>query len=159
MVSERKSLNTKLRALLNFFFYFKKNIKIPKEKHRKEQSNKTKVFKTEEPNENISISKENDVKVINNKETKDKAFYSKADDKIPKSKETIKRSFSESDAGETDSPKKRKTNSNKFKRAFLYKARFNSEWCKEWSFIQSYKKDPNAFFCTVCSEKKLFISR
>ena len=75
-------------------------------------------------------------KVINNKETKDKAFNSKADDKILKSKDIIKRPFSESDTDESDSPKKKLTNSNKFKGVFLYKARFISEWCKQWSFIE-----------------------
>ena len=93
-------------------------------------------------------------KVINNKETKDKAFNSKADDKILKSKEIIKRPFSESDTDESDSPKKKLTNSNNFKGVFLYKARFISEWCKQWSFIESWKEDSPAFFCTVCSEKK-----
>ena len=37
--------------------------------------------------------------------------------------------------------KGRETNSNKFKNAFLYKARFNSEWCKEWPFIEPCKED------------------
>ena len=66
-------------------------------------------------------SKENKDKVINNKETKDKAFNNKADDKVSKSTEIIKRPFSESDTDEGDSPKKKKTNSNKFKGAFCIK--------------------------------------
>ena len=155
MVSKGKSRTTKLRALLHSFFDSKKKIKIPKENASKRiESNKTKVFKRKETNGNISTSKENNVKLINKKETKDKAFNSKADDKISKSKEAIKRPFSESDTDESDSLKKKKTDSNKFKRAFLYKERFNGEWCKEWSFIQPCKEDPHAFFCTVCSEKK-----
>ena len=48
------------------------------------ESNKTKVFKRKEANENVSPSTENKDKVINNKETKDKAFNGKANDKIKK---------------------------------------------------------------------------
>ena len=116
MVSEGKSLTTKLRALLHSFFDSKKKIKIPQENASKRiESNKTKVFKRKETNGNISTSKKNNVKLINNKETKEKAFNSKADDKISKSKEAIKRPFSESDTDESDSLKKKKliaTNSN-----------------------------------------------
>ena len=141
---------------MHSFFDYKQKIKIPEENASKRtESNKTEVLKRKETNENGSTSNKNKDKVINNKETKDKAFNGKADDKISKSKETIKRPFSESNTDESDSPKKKKkTNSNKFKGAFLYKARFNSEWCKEWPFIEPCKEDPHAFFCTVCSEKK-----
>ena len=66
------------------------------------------MFKRKETNENVSTSKENKDQVINNKETKDKTFSSEANDKIPKSQETIKRLFPESDTDESDSPKKRK---------------------------------------------------
>ena len=53
-------------------------MKIPKENASKRtESSKTKVFKRKETYETVSTSKENKVKVINNKETKDKA-----DDKI-----------------------------------------------------------------------------
>ena len=63
---------------------------------------------------------------------------------ISKSKGTIKRPFSELDTDKNDSPKKKKTNSNKFKGGFLYKARFNSEWCKAWSFHEPCKEDPQS---------------
>ena len=86
-----------------------------------------KEFKRKETNKNVSTSKENKDKIINNKETKDKAFNGKVDDKTSKSKGTIKRPFSELDTVKNDSPKKKKTNSNKFKGGFLYKVRFNSE--------------------------------
>ena len=130
-------------------------MKVPKENASKRtEINKTKALKRKETNENVSTSKENKDNIINNKETKDKAFDSKADDKVSKSEENIKRHFSESDTDKSDSPKKKKTNSNKFKGAFLSKARLNSEWCKEWPFIQPCKEDTHTFFCTVCSEKK-----
>ena len=54
----------------------------------------------------------------------------------------------------SDSPKKNKLIAINSKVFFLYKARFNSEWCKEGSLIQPCKEDPHAFFCTVYSEKK-----
>ena len=99
-----KSLTTKLHALLHSFFDSKQKMKIPKENASKRtESSKTKVFKRKETYETVSTSKENKVKVINNKETKDKA-----DDKISKSKETIKKLSSESDTNESNSPQKRK---------------------------------------------------
>ena len=64
------------------FFDSKKKIKIPKENALKRtESNKTKVFKRKETNEPVSTSKESKIKVINNKETKDKD-----DDEISKTK-------------------------------------------------------------------------
>ena len=93
---------------MQLFFDSKQKIKIPKQNlSKRTESYKTKVFKRKETNENISTSKENNVKVINNKETKDKPFNSKVDDKISKSKETIKRPFSESDTDDSDRPKKK----------------------------------------------------
>ena len=42
------------------------------------------------------------------------------------------RPISQSDVDQSDSPKKKKkTNSNKPKGVFLWKARFDSEWCEE----------------------------
>ena len=66
------------------------------------------MFKRKETNENVSTSKENKGKVINNKETKDQAFISNTDDKTSKSKETGKRPFSESDTDESDSLRKKR---------------------------------------------------
>ena len=66
------------------------------------------MFKRKETNENVSTSKENKGKVINNKETKDQAFISNTDDKRSKSKETGKRPFSESDTDESDSLRKKR---------------------------------------------------
>ena len=92
---------------MHSFFDYKQKIKIPEENASKRtESNKTEVLKRKETNENGSTSNKNKDKVINNKETKDKAFNGKADDKISKSKETIKRPFSESNTDECDSPKK-----------------------------------------------------
>ena len=137
---DRKCQNKEGQKKLHSFFDSKKKMKVPKENASKRtESNKTKALKRKETNENVSTSKENKDNIINNKETKDKAFDSEANDKVSKSEENIKRHFSESDTDESDSPKKKKTNSNKFKGAFLSKARFNSEWCKEWPFIQPCK--------------------
>ena len=78
--------------------------------HQKEQ----KVIKLrysrekKETDENVSTSKENKDKVINNKGNKGIALNSKADDNISKSRGTVKRPFSESDADQSDSLKKRK---------------------------------------------------
>ena len=159
MVSEGKSLTTKLRALLHSFFDSKKKIKIPKENASKRiESNKTKVFKRKETNGNISTSKENDVKLINNKETKDKAFNSKADDKISKSKEAIKRPFSESDTDESDSPKKRKliaTNSNVL---FCIKQDSMVNGVKSGHSFNHAKKIPMPSSVLFAVKKKLFIS-
>ena len=64
------------------FFDSKKKIKIPKENALKgTESDKTKVFKRKETNEPVSTSNKSKIKVINNKETKDKA-----DDAISKIK-------------------------------------------------------------------------
>ena len=94
---------------MHSFFDSKQKIKIPEENASKRaESNKTEVLKRKETNENVSTSNENKDKVINNKEAKDKAFNGKADDKILKSKETIKRPFSESNTDESDSPKKKR---------------------------------------------------
>ena len=116
-----ENAKTKQGKKIQFFSDSQKNIKIPKESAPKRtESNKTKVLKRKETNENVS-SKENKDKIINNKENKDKALNSKADDRTSKSRETIKRPFSESDTDESDSPRKRKTNSNKLKGAFCRK--------------------------------------
>ena len=140
---DRKCQNKEGQKKLHSFFDSKKKMKVPKENASKRtESNKTKALKRKETNENVSTSKENKDNIINNKETKDKAFDGKTDDKVSKSEENIKRHFSESDTDESDCPKKKKTNSNKFKGAFLSIARFSSEWCKEWPFIQ-----PCNFFC------------
>ena len=94
---------------MHSFFDSKQKIKIPEENASKRtESNKTEVLKRKETNENVSTSNENKDKVINNRQTKDKAFNGKADDKISKSKETIKRPFSESNTDESDSPKKKR---------------------------------------------------
>ena len=95
---------------MHSFFDSKQKIKIPEENASKRtQSNKTEVLKRKETNENASTSNDiNKDKVINDKETKDKAFNGKADDKISKSKETIKGPFSESNTDESDSPKKKR---------------------------------------------------
>ena len=109
---------------IHSFFDSKKKIKskrieIKVSESKRTASNKTKVLKRKETNENVSTSKENQDKVINKEEAKDKAFNSKAHDKISKSKETIESPFSESDMDEHDSPSKNKTNSNIPKSAFL----------------------------------------
>ena len=104
---DRKCQKQRRTKKLHSFFNCKKKTKIPKENaSERTESNKTKVFKRKETNENVSTSKENKDKVINNIETKDKAFNGKADDKISKSKETIRRPFSESDTDESYSRKK-----------------------------------------------------
>ena len=105
----RKCQNKEGQKKLHSFYDYKKKIKIPKEvASKRTESNKTKVFKRKETNENVTTSKENKDKVIKNKDTKDKAFNCKADDEISKSKETLKKPFSESDTDKSDSPKKNK---------------------------------------------------
>ena len=105
----RKCQNKEGQKKLHSFYDYKKKIKIPKEvASKRTESNKTKVFKRKETNENVTTSKENKDKVIKNKDTKDKAFNCKADDEISKSKETLKKPFSESDTDKSDSPKKKK---------------------------------------------------
>ena len=107
--ADRKCQNKEGQKNYTLSSIIKKKIKIPKE-----NASKRTVIKLKYPNEKKLMKMYQQVrkikidKVINNKETKDKAFNGKADDKISKSKETIKRPFSESDMDESDSPKKRK---------------------------------------------------